>query len=133
MYSKLLLINQDSVTGDYYLTQYNYTLGTIEYDIQITATTPANLYECNCWLFIVDNLGVSWLLDKTNPYDLLPAETFTYNPISITQVSSCFSAEIPLTTTTTTTILIGLSGITIEMVHLPVEVRMISFILTSTE
>jgi hypothetical protein len=103
--SKLLLINQDSTTSDYYLTQYDYPLGTIEYDIQITTITPTNLYECNCWLFIVDELGVSWLLDKTNPYDLLPAETFTYAPISITQVSSCFSAEIPLTTTTTTTII----------------------------
>jgi len=99
--SKLLLINQDSMTSSYYLTQYDYPLGTIEYDIEITAITPANLYECNCWLFIVDTEGASWLLDKTNPYDLLPAETFTYNPISITQVSSCFSAEIPLTTTTT--------------------------------
>jgi hypothetical protein len=101
--SKLLLINQDSSTSDYYLTQYDYPSGTIEYDIQITATTPANLYECNCWLFIVDTTGLSWLLDRTNPYDLLPAETFTSLPISITQVSSCFSAEIPLTTTTTTT------------------------------
>ena len=102
--SRLLLINQDSITNDYYLTQYDYPSGTIEYDIQITSTTPANLYECNCWLFIVDTAGVSWLLDKTNPYDLLPAETFSNLPISITQISSCFAAEIPLTTTTTTTI-----------------------------
>jgi len=101
--SRLLLINQDSVTSDYYLTQYNYPLGTIEYDIQITATTPANLYECNCSLFIVDTLGVSWSVNRTNPYELAPVETFSSLPISITQVSSCFSAEIPLTTTTTTT------------------------------
>jgi hypothetical protein len=101
--SRLLLINQDSSTSDYYLTQYNYPAGTIEYDIQITATTPANLYECNCSLFIVDTLGVSWSVNRTNPYELAPVETFTSLPISITQVSSCFSAEIPLTTTTTTT------------------------------
>jgi hypothetical protein len=102
--SKLLLINQDSITSDYYLTQYDYPSGTIEYDIQITTITPANLYECNCWLFIVDTAGVSWLLDKANPYELSIAETFSNLPISITQVSSCFSAEIPLTTTTTTTL-----------------------------
>jgi len=101
--SRLLLINQDSSTSDYYLTQYNYPAGTIEYDIQITATTPANLYECNCSLFIVDTLGVSWSMNRTNPYELAPVETFSSLPISITQVSSCFSAEIPLTTTTTTT------------------------------
>ena len=102
--SKLLLINQDSMTSSYYLTQYDYPLGTIEYDIEITATIPANLYECGCRLFIVDDAGISWLLDKTNPYDLLPAEIFSNLPISITQISSCFNAEIPLTTTTTTTI-----------------------------
>lgn len=101
---KLLLLSQDSITSNYYLTQYDYDSSVIEYDIEITATTPANLYECDCWLFIVDTSGTYWLLDKTNPYDLLPAETFSNIPISITQVSSCFSAEIPLTTTTTTTI-----------------------------
>lgn len=102
--SKLLLINQDSVTSNYYLTQYDYLLGTIEYDIQITTITPTNLYECNCLLFIVDTSGDTWLLDKNNPYALLPADTFSNLPISITQVSSCFSAEIPLTTTSTTTV-----------------------------
>ena len=101
--SRLLLINQDSVTSSYYLTQYDYPSGTIEYDIEITATTPANLYECNCSLFIVDTAGVSWSVNRTNPYEIAPVETFSSLPISITQVSSCFSAEIPLTTTTTTT------------------------------
>ena len=101
--SRLLLINQDSNTSSYYLTQYDYPSGTIEYDIEITVTTPANLYECNCSLFIVDTAGVSWSVNRTNPYELAPVETFSSLPISITQVSSCFSAEIPLTTTTTTT------------------------------
>jgi hypothetical protein len=101
--SRLLLINQDSSTSNYYLTQYNYPSGTIEYDIEITATAPANLYECGCSLFIVDTAGVSWSVNRTNPYELAPVETFSSLPISITQVSSCFSAEIPLTTTTTTT------------------------------
>jgi hypothetical protein len=101
--SRLLLINQDSITNNYYLTQYNYPSGTIEYDIEITATAPANLYECGCSLFIVDTAGVSWSVNRTNPYELAPVETFSSLPISITQVSSCFSAEIPLTTTTTTT------------------------------
>jgi hypothetical protein len=98
------LITKNTVSGNFYLTQYNYLLATLEYDIQITTITPTNLYECNCLLFIVDTLGKNWLLDKNNPYALLLGDTFSNNPQSITQVSSCFSAEIPLTTTSTTTV-----------------------------
>ena len=102
--NKLLLINKDTITNVYYLTQYDYLTGTIEYDITISTITPTNLYECNCWLFIIDNVGQSWMVQKNAPFDLLLAETFSNLPISITQVSTCTSAEIPVTTTTTTTI-----------------------------
>jgi len=101
---RLLLLTKNTVTNNYYLLQYVYSTGVIEYDIHITTITPTNLYECNCWIFVLDSIGQSWMLQKTSPYDLLLAETFSNIPISITQVSTCYSPEIPVTTTTTTTV-----------------------------
>jgi len=101
---KLILLNLDTNTNIYYLTQYDYPTGTIEYDITISTITPSNLYECNCAIFIIDDTGKLWSLDKNSPYTLVEGITLAHIPDTLSQISTCFSSEIPLTTTTTTTV-----------------------------
>jgi len=101
---KFIIINQDTLSSSYYLTQYDYATYTIEYDIDITDISPSTLYQCECTLNIIDTLGQIWIIEKTDPFTLLPGSEFSIIPGSITQVSTCSTAEIPLTTTTTTTV-----------------------------
>jgi len=105
---KLLIINQDSITSDFYLSQYDYATGTLEIDANLGATTYTALMECDCNIYISDSTGLFYIVDIYNPSVLVPA-LFTNQPvISASQIASCVTTELfTSTTTTTTTMVIG--------------------------
>lgn len=101
---KLLTINQDTGTSAYYLTQYNYSTGAVEYDIIITTFVPIGIYECECSLYVIDDAGKLWLVDKVDVTTFIASQVLSHFSGVISQVSNCSAAEIPVTTTTTTTL-----------------------------
>jgi hypothetical protein len=103
---KLLVINTDTISGDNYITQYNYATGVIELDLNIGAITPTSIYECNCSIFVVEADGTRYTIGGTSPYELVEVNTIDVSPMSATQIATCVPSSITdnanITTTTST-------------------------------
>jgi hypothetical protein len=107
---EIIIINQDSTTYTYYISQYNYSTGALELDINIGSVEAVSLYECNCDIFVTATNGDLYMIVKAPPYALfyLGSNVGVSNITSATQVASCVVSSIiensNTTTTTTTTI-----------------------------
>ena len=102
---KLIVINQDTISSDYYLTQYNYITGIIELDVNIGDVNAVSLYECNCSIFIQTESGFVYIIDSND--NLIFQEELEMPFISATQSRYCVPVSLidnRFTTTTTTTI-----------------------------
>ena len=105
---KLLIINQDSNTLDYYLSQYDYATGILEIDANLGATTYTSLMECSCRIYVGDSTGIIYMVDISYPDVLIPLLFTNQAVISASQVGSCVTVGlITSTTTTTTTLFVG--------------------------
>jgi hypothetical protein len=107
--NQIIIINRDTISSDYYISQYNYSTGTLELDINIGSVEGVTLFECDCNIYVTDGFGNLYVIIKTSPYVLLD---LVYNiglsPIgSATQIATCVVSPIveEITTTTTTTTL----------------------------
>lgn len=106
---KLIVINKDVVTLDYYITQYDYATGSIETDINIGPIEITSLYICGCDIYVTDASGNLYIIIKILPYALfdLGVNIGISSIGSATQVATCVVSSITedaTTTTTTTTI-----------------------------
>jgi hypothetical protein len=107
---EIIIINQDSTTYTYYISQYNYSTGVLELDINIGSVEAISLYECNCTIFVTTVSGDLYMIVKAPPYALfyLGTNVGVSNITSATQVAACVVSSITensnITTTTTTTI-----------------------------
>jgi hypothetical protein len=100
---KLIVINQDTISSDYYLTQYDYATGTIEMDLVLTVI-PTSISQCDCTIFITVGTTV-YAIEKTSPNSIVEVTTISTAPISATQIATCVGGTlVDITTTTTTTI-----------------------------
>ena len=102
---KLITLNQDGITSDYYITQYEYSTGLVEIDLNIGSVEATSIYECNCDIYVVDAFGNLYVVIKIYPYVLLNLGiNVQLSPInSATQIASCVVTSITEITTTTTT------------------------------
>jgi hypothetical protein len=105
---QLIIINKDTIYSDYYISQYNYSTGALELDINIGTIEGVTLFECNCDIYITDAFGNVYVIIKSYPYILLDlGYSLNLSPISsATQVATCVVSPIveSITTTTTTTL-----------------------------
>jgi len=107
---KLIIINKDSITLDYYITQYDYVTSTIEIDLNVgTSYDLVTLSECNCTIFAGDTSGNLYAVDELLSGVLIPIFGTGLVLESSTQVASCVpqslnsNGNITTTTSTTTT------------------------------
>jgi hypothetical protein len=111
---KLLVINTDTISGDNYITQYDYATGVIELDLNIGTIAATSIYECNCSIFVVEADGTRYIIEGISPYELVETTVIEVSPMSATQIATCVPSSITdnsnvttstsSTTTTTTTI-----------------------------
>jgi hypothetical protein len=105
---KLIVINQDVTTSDYYVTQYDYLTGIIETDINVGSVAPVSIYACSCDIYLTDTNGNLYIIIKIIPYALfdLGVNVNVSSIDSATQVATCVVSSITedVTTTTTTTV-----------------------------
>ena len=101
---KLIMVTQDTVTFDYYITQFDYTTGAVELDINIGVFTPTSIFECECSIMLTDASGKIYIVEKTSPYTITEMLTLPILIDGATQVQSCIVSSLIETTTTTTTI-----------------------------
>jgi hypothetical protein len=112
---KLIVINQDTISSDYYLTQYDYPTGILEIDVNIGDVNAVSLYQCNCSIFVQDELGAVYTVDSNDTLILLnnsniPMISATQSrycvPVSLinnANITTTTSTSSSTTTTTTTT------------------------------
>jgi hypothetical protein len=103
----LLVINTDTISGDNYITQYDYATGVIELDLNIGTIAPTSIYECNCSIFVVEADGTRYVIEGIAPYELVETNAIDVSPMSATQIATCVPSSITdnanVTTTTTST------------------------------
>ena len=117
---KLLVINQDIMTFDYYITQYDYLTSTIELDLNIGLINATTIYECDCSITITDALNNSYIIDGISPHDLIEVPSLGIIFNSATQVGTCVPSSITdngnITTTTTTTFVANTFCYTVDVI-----------------
>ena len=105
---QIIIINRDTTSSDYYISQYNYSTGTLELDINIGSVGGVTLFECDCDIYVTDASGNVYVIIKAFPYVLLDlGYSIALSSInSATQIGTCVVSPIikDITTTTTTTI-----------------------------
>jgi hypothetical protein len=106
---QIIIINRDVVSSDYYISQYNYSTGVLELDINIGSIEGVTLFQCDCDIYVTDSSGHLYIIIKSYPYVLLDlGYSLDLSSISsATQVATCVVSPIiedVITTTTTTTI-----------------------------
>lgn len=104
---EMIIINRDTVSSDYYISQYDYATGTLEIDINIGSIQGVTLFQCECDIYVTDEFGHMYVIIKSYPYVLFDlGYSIALSSIdSATQVNTCVVSPIveDVTTTTTTT------------------------------
>ena len=117
---KLLIINQDVISSDYYLTQYDYSTGVIEVDSNLGTVVAQSLFECDCNIFIMDAIGDIYVVDKLAGYTISLTSSTSFTGLSATQIGSCISSSLTenanFTTTTSTTVILTCFCYSVEVV-----------------
>ena len=99
---KLIVLNQDTITSDYYVSQYDYVTNTLEIDVVLTGIVPTGLFECNCDIYITDENGEIYIVNRTDPYSVINVQSSGLVIKGVTQVASCITSSLSITTTTST-------------------------------
>jgi hypothetical protein len=99
---KLLVINIDTVSGDTYITQYDYATGVIELDLNIGSITATTIHECGCDIFVIDTNNDLYLITTTSVTFVANTDPEGIPFISATQLRSCVPTPLIEPTTTST-------------------------------
>ena len=100
---KLIVVNQDSITSDYYISQYNYATATLEIDSNIGTIEANILYNCDCNIYVIDTLGDLYLVTNNGAIALKFISNIG-DPFEVgSQIMACVTNSLNEITTTTTT------------------------------
>jgi hypothetical protein len=111
---KLIIINQDTISSDYYLSQYDYATGALEVDFNMGSFAAVGMYYCNCNIYLIDaNVKVNVLINVSpDVAGFTLSQISPSNPSagldSFSQYMGCMVKSLtgnPLLTTTTSTTL----------------------------
>lgn len=98
---KLIFANQDLISGDTYISQYDYATTTLELYINLGSTIVTSMFECDCAIFFTDNNNITYNIRRESPYDVTEVATIGIPVIAATQPNSCIPNNLEPTTTTT--------------------------------
>lgn len=98
---KLIFANQDLISGDTYISQYDYATTTLELYINLGSTIVTSMFECDCAIFFIDDNNITYNIRRESPYDITEVATIGIPVIAATQPNSCIPNNLEPTTTTT--------------------------------
>jgi hypothetical protein len=98
---KLIFANQDLISGDTYISQYDYATTTLELYVNIGTTIVTSMFECDCAIFFTDDSNITYNIRRESPYDITEVGTITIPVISATQPNTCIPNNLQTTTTST--------------------------------
>ena len=100
---KLIIINQDSISSDYYLSQYDYVTGNLDVESNIGTVEGVLLFECNCVLWIMTPSSDTYFVAPDSTYTLIAGANLGVSITSGSQIMSCVGQGLTNLTTTTST------------------------------
>jgi hypothetical protein len=112
---KVIIVNLDSVSGDYYITQFYDFGGVVEIDMNIGTFVPTTIYECGCEIYISDSSGQSYLVTYPD-LNFAGDNGIGSSIVSVTQIATCVTKSLetyPFPTTTSTSTLTTTSTTTV--------------------
>jgi hypothetical protein len=98
---KLIFANQDLISGNTYISQYDYATTTLELYVNLGSTVVTSMFECDCAIFFTDDSNVTYTIRRESPYDITEVATIGIPVISATQPNTCIPNNLETTTTTT--------------------------------
>jgi hypothetical protein len=98
---KLIFANQDLISGDTYISQYDYATTTLELYINLGSTVVTSMFECDCAIFFIDDSNITYNIRRESPYDITEVGTITIPVITATQPNTCIPNNLQTTTTST--------------------------------
>ena len=100
---KLIIVNQDSVSSDYYLSQYDYETGTLEVDSNIGTVEGVLLFECDCVIWVMTPSSDTYFVSPDSSYTFIEGSNLGVSITSGSQIMTCAGQGLTNLTTTTTT------------------------------
>lgn len=101
---KLIFVYEDLISGDSFLTQYDYSTNTLELNINLGIVVVTSVFECNCSIYYTDDANNVYNVNVNSPYDITPVGQTLIPVLASTQPNTCVPSSLEETTTTTTTI-----------------------------
>ena len=100
---KFIIVNKDTISSDYYISQYDYLTYDLELDANIGTIDASILYECSCNIYVIDTSGNLYLVTNNGIIELSfisnIGSSFEYG----SQIVTCITNSLVEPTTTTTT------------------------------
>ena len=112
---KVIIVNLDSVSGDYYITQFYDFGGVVEIDMNIGTFAPTTIYECGCEIYISDSSSQTYLVTYPD-LNFAGDNAIGSSIVSVTQIATCVTKSLetyPFPTTTSTSTLTTTSTTTV--------------------
>jgi hypothetical protein len=98
---KLIFANQDLISGNTYISQYDYASTTLELYINLGSIIVTSMFECDCSIFFTDDSNVTYNIRRESPYDITEVATIGIPVIAATQPNTCIPSNLQTTTTST--------------------------------
>lgn len=100
-----LIVTTHNLINNTWISQYSYPSGELEVDIDISSTIdyPYGLYEYDSKIYIANDDGKIYEIDRNSPYTLTLVDSVTYTIYGASQLPSSLTVHFELLTTTTTT------------------------------
>jgi hypothetical protein len=98
---KLIFANQDLISGNTYISQYDYASTTLELYINLGSIIVTSMFECDCSIFFTDDNNVTYSIRRESPYAITEVATIGIPVIAATQPNTCIPSNLQTTTTST--------------------------------
>lgn len=100
---KVVFVNQDTTSSDYYVSEYFYSTGILNTEVNIGAVNAVAIMDCACVLYLFTPSGDYKILSPGPNYTIIDGFSTGVNLISASQIPTCSNQGLTNPTTTTTT------------------------------
>ena len=100
---KVVFVNQDTGSSDYYVSEYFYSTGVLNTEVNIGAVNAVAIMDCACVLYLFTPSGDFKILSPGPNYTVIDGFSIGFNLISASQIPTCSNQGLTNPTTTSTT------------------------------
>ena len=100
---KVVFVNQDTVSSDYYISEYIYSTGLLNVEANIGSVNAVAIIDCACVIYLLTATGDFKILSPGPNYTVIDGAQTGVSLISASQMPTCSNQGLTDPSTTTTT------------------------------